>query len=152
MAWIWLIGSLFIITGFAVLLLADGIKTLHCNGLLEHGETAPATVHNVKKNRRGLLVWDVEFTTKTGQVIRGKRASISQVKDDHGQPTEDITVVYSPEDTGCWDLSTIPHTNAAPLAARRFGQVMTLGFGSFFAFLGTVLSAWSAWKLLRKRK
>jgi hypothetical protein len=135
--WAWIGLGLAFPGMLAVILLIDAFHTLDCNRLLETGKTAPAQITKLKKDRRGNYVWQLKFEAETAggtRVVEGPRTAFTH----SDEKPANITVVYSPENLGCWDLSLEPGKNAINWRQRHLTLLMTMTFGWAFAIIGLI--------------
>lgn len=154
MKWVWLVLSITLLGGLALVFLADGLNMLRCNRLLHGPETevAQATITKIKKDRRGGYNWDLSFTTHAGAQMQGRRTAVAH---EGGKPLGPdptlATVVYAREDASCWDVSLRNFERALPEAQRRLNLTFTLLFGACFAVAAVVCTAISVFTLRRTR-
>lgn len=145
----------FVVGGISMIFLTDGIQTHRCTEKLirEDAELAQATITKIKKNRRGNIVWDLNFVTKEGAEIKGRRTAIVPESANYtpGKKEAFTTVVYAPNYLECWDISLKMGEKHLPLAQRRFSASFTMGFGSFFAIAWLALSLF-LWKRTTVRR
>jgi len=148
--WVWLSVAIVAVGGLGFSLLGDGLQSLHCSRLLkEAGTHVPAKVLKTKKDRRGNINWDVEFTTSSDQTVQGWRVPL--VPKGYDLPTENVGVLYAADDTRCWDLTRSAQDPSVNWAQRRFLSTMALGFGSIFSVTSIFMTLISVYKLRRKR-
>lgn len=147
--------TIFLAGGISAIFLSDGFQTLHCNFLLEKTEmtkTANAEITKIKKNRRGNIVWDLNFKTENGQELSGRRQAVNPEAAVHnpGKKDSSATVIYSTEEPKCFDVSTRLNEKVLPKAQRWFTTEFTLGFGAFFALVTIFLCPWLITRIRKK--
>ena len=136
----------------AILLSADAYQTYVCNNALLTGKLATAEILKVSKNRRANFVWRLKFTTETGQIIQGRRTPFFFNETGHSL-TDDkhVSVVYSPENLSCWDVSMRNDAPVLNLKNRGFTLLMTGSFGFMFALVSLYTGFLSIARLRRVR-
>jgi hypothetical protein len=147
--WAWIGLGLAFPAMLALILLIDGYHTLACNRLLENGKTAPAQITKIKKDRRGNYVWQLRFEAITAsgpRIIEGPRTAFTR----SDEKPIDLTVVYSPENLACWDISLEPGKNAINWRQRHLTLLMTMTFGWAFAIIAAIALKIGIGKLRRK--
>jgi hypothetical protein len=146
--WLWIILSLAFPGLLSVILLLDAFQTKHCTPLLEQGLAVPAQITKVTKDRRGNWIWLLRFQAQTGETITGKRAAFEF--DEKGNAKNPPTVVYSPQDLKCWDLSLESGKAVVNTRQRQFFMTFEFSFGWAFAALAAIGVFAGIWRL-RKR-
>lgn len=156
--WIWLALALLFPGLLTATLLSDGYHTLNCTHALERSsQIVAAEVVKIKKNRRGSFIWTMEFKTLAGEPMRGTREA--PVTDENGaplgstpgaKPSNQTTVIYSPEKPNCWDISLTPGAPHVNEKQRHFTILMDLCFGWIFALVALV-SVWFSVRRIARR-
>lgn len=160
MGWVWLVLSIFFPAFLSAMLLVDGYHIDTCMPLLRDpsAKSAIAQVLKVKKDRRGEMVWTLQFQTDAGHTVHGLRTSYAGM-DEKGRPIGEPRVVYSPSRPSCWDLASHPlidqtsSQNEKISISRKelqFNTAMAWGFGALFAVLGVLGVIWSTMKICRR--
>lgn len=148
--WVWLLVTLLFPGLLAAMLLIDGLSTLSCTNQLEtKGKITTAELVKIKKNRRSMFVWALEFTNEAGEKISGKRQA--PVHDEKGAPIGGRPyVVYSPDTASCWDVSLKPGEKSLNVSQRRFTVQLDLSFGIAFAIVTLVCGTFSIARIRRR--
>ncbi|GEM_PF-1622024 len=134
--------------GFGILLSIDALHMIHCKRAMvpERLSLLDGKVLKEKKNRRGALVWTVEFTRPDGTPVTGKREGFQHL---YGmkKPGDHVPILNVEGAPECWDISTQADRPAAYEGRQNFAITISGGFGVFFILSGAALSVWSFRKL-----
>ena len=149
--WIWFLSSLFLVSGFGVVLMIDALHMLHCKKMISPERLSQITllqgkVFKEKKNRRGNLVWQIEFIRPDGTVVHGKREAFEHIQG-RRKAGDAVSIVDIPEAPACWDVSTSEQKPMVYRARQTFAISISGGFGIFFLLCGALLTFWSSRRL-----
>lgn len=155
--WIWFALAIGFPGLLCSMLLSDGYHTLNCTRAFERNAKitnarlvdAKGFIHGIKKNRRGNFIWNMEFKTESGQTLHGVREA-PITTEIGGPPGGSPTVIYSPENPQCWDLSLKHDELVLNERQRHFITVMDLGFGWMFFLVSAIAIALSILRIRQK--
>lgn len=141
--------SLFLCLPMAIGFLNDSREQYQCaKELHQSSANGVMNVIKVKKKRKGHYLLELQFTTPSGEIIRGTDQAITE--DETAIPKE-IPVVYSPSHPKCWSLTRSLEGHEPNWAKMRYFSAFTLLFGSFFLFVSLFGATWSGSRFIRKR-
>ena len=92
----------------------------------------------------------LQFTTASGEIIKGKRNTMRKFEKTDPDPKE-ISVIYPPEKPSCWELSETFGKNDLNWAKRRFTTAFNMLVGLSFAIVGAFGTIVAVIRLRQKR-
>jgi len=130
-------------------LLADSRNQFSCTKVLQESSVVgQMDVTKFKRKRKGHYILDLAFTAPDGTKILGRDQLIVA---DEAQIPKSVPVVYSPDQPGCWSLTTNLTGSDVNWAKRRFFGYFTAMFGTFFLLSGLYGIAWAGSRWLKPR-
>ncbi len=111
--------SLFLCCLLSTLLFVESYTQNFCSQALKRTPVRIAPqVLKAKKKKKGNFALTLQFTTLSGQVLKGKRYTVKTYAP--GEDPTEFSIIYASEEPNCWVLSQSPGKTDINWAKRRY--------------------------------